>query len=303
MAMLICFGLGYCAGHYLENFGERFDAVIGTTRTAQKAKALAANDAGGRAVEMIAFEGTASPELAARLLEADAALVSVPPAGAGDPVLGAFAAALQGSARLRTIVYLSTVGVYGDRGGDWVDETSTLRPVPERSKARIAAEAAWQDLGTRMGRPVAILRLAGIYGPGRNALVNLAAGSARRIVKPGQVFNRIHVADIAQAVEACFARGANGVYNLADDEPAPPQDVIAFAAGLLGIEPPAEIPFAEAQTRMTPMAKTFYGESKRVRNAKLKAELGVTLRYPSYREGLRALFAAGDHHETVRRRG
>jgi nucleoside-diphosphate-sugar epimerase len=221
----------------------------------------------------------------------------VPPGAHGDPVLKQLGAALARRRPLRSIVYLSTIGVYGDRGGEWVDETSEARPGSPRSHARLAAEHAWQELAGKDDRAVAILRLAGIYGPGRSALVNLVNGTAKRIVKPGQVFNRIHVADIARAIDACFAKNADGVFNVADDEPAPPQDVIAFAAALLGVTPPPEIPFAQARATMSPMAQSFYAENRRVRNDKLKRELGVQLEYPTYCEGLRALFAAGDGRE------
>jgi nucleoside-diphosphate-sugar epimerase len=160
---------------------------------------------------------------------------------------------------------------------------------------RLDAEQAWQALGARKGVAVAILRLAGIYGPGQNALIQVTRGTARRIVKPGQVFNRIHVTDIAQAIDACFAQHADGVFNLADDEPTPPGDPVEFAARLLGVSPPPEIPFEEAQKSMSAMAQSFYAESRRVKNQKLKTVLGMRLDYPTYREGLRALYDAGDH--------
>jgi nucleoside-diphosphate-sugar epimerase len=284
MGTLICLGLGYCAAHYVKKFGKQFDRVIGTTRSLR--------DSGGPhgRVQMIAFDGSAaSPELIARIEESDALLISAPPGETGDPVLGCLADAIA-RGRSQTIVYLSTIGVYGDTGGAWVDEESNPRPRSPRSIARLAAEEAWRRLGDEHSKSVAILRLAGIYGPGRNALVTVAEGKARRIVKPGQVFNRIHVTDIAQAIDACFAQGAAGVFNLADDEPAPPQDVIAFAAELMGKTPPPEIPFDEARTGMSAMAQSFYAENRRVRNAKLKQTLGVRLAYPTYREGLRALF-------------
>ncbi|HYS49741.1 MAG TPA: SDR family oxidoreductase [Xanthobacteraceae bacterium] len=294
MATLICFGLGYTCEHYLARFGTRFDRVVGTARTPEKAAALTAARGAGQA-HVLPFDGaTAALELSARIAQADAALVSVPPGQDGDPVLRHFGAALGHSPRLRSIVYLSTIGVYGDTGGQWVDEASEARAGSPRSKARLAAESAWQKFAADTGCALATLRLGGIYGPGRNALANLADGSAKRIVKPGQVFNRIHVADIAQAIDACFARKAQGVFNVADDEPAPPQDVIAFAASLLEVTPPPEIPFDAVQAAMTPMAQSFYAENRRVRNGKLKKELGVRLDYPTYRDGLRALFAAGD---------
>jgi len=285
MTTLGCLGFGYCAAHYVATFGNRFDRVIGTTRSLRAGAAPRA-----RLVEMTAFDGTtASPELMAQIEESDALLISASPGETGDPVLACFSDAIA-RGRARSIVYLSTIGVYGDSGGAWVDEESPPRPGSSRSAARLAAEEAWRRFGAETGKAVAILRLAGIYGPGRNALVTLAEGTARRIVKPGQVFNRIHVADIAQAIEACFAREAAGLFNLADDEPAPPQDVIAFAAQLMGQAPPPEIPFAAARATMGAMAQSFYAENRRVRNGKLKTELKVRLAYPTYREGLRALF-------------
>ena len=194
---------------------------------------------------------------------------------------------------LSWIGYLSTVGVYGDHAGDWVDEETPATPVSPRSRERFEAEQAWTALGRRAGKAVAILRLSGIYGPGQNALVQVRRGSAKRIDRPGQVFNRIHVSDIAQAIDAAFVRHADGIFNVTDDEPTPQGVPIAAAAALLGVLPPPEVPFAEAAKAMTPMALSFYGESKRVRNAKLKHELGVALRYPTYREGLRALLDEG----------
>lgn|ERR1700674_272775 len=294
MARLFCFGLGYSARHFVAGFGARFDGVVGTVRTSDKAARLAKIPSGGPLFDTIVFDGqNASPDLETGLAQADAVLVSIPPTAAGDPVLQTFAGALRAS-RAAQIVYLSTVGVYGDHGGAVVDETTAPQPVSWRSQGRLAAEAAWQELGARMRVPVTVLRLAGIYGPGQNALVNLLAGRARRIVKPGQVFNRIHVADIGQAIDAAITQRASAIYNATDDEPAPPQDVVAFAAALLGLDPPAEIPFDVAARTMTPMAISFYGENKRVRNHRLKTGLGVTLRYPTYREGIRALYDAGD---------
>jgi nucleoside-diphosphate-sugar epimerase len=285
---LICLGLGYSAAHYVATFGKRFDRVIGTTRHLREA----AKPPDPR-VELIAFDGTtASSELITSVEDSDALLISAPPDETGDPVLACLADAIaRGRAR---IVYLSTIGVYGDSGGAWVDEESPPKPGSKRSTARLAAEEAWCRFGAENGKAVAILRLAGIYGPGRNALVTVAEGTARRIIKLDQVFNRIHMTDIAQAIDACFAQAATGVFNLADDEPAPPQDVIAFAAELLGKAPPPEIPFDEARAAMSAMAQSFYAENRRARNVKLKQTLGVRLAYPTYREGLRALFAAGE---------
>lgn len=295
MATLLCLGLGYCAEHYVAQHGARFARIVGTTRTPERASALAAGDAGDHRAEVATFDGeTASDALRAAAGAADALLISAAPDEAGDPVLRALGDALLASERLRAIVLLSTVGVYGDRGGAWVDETVSLEPVHERSRPRVAAEQAWQALGGQRGIPVAILRLSGIYGPGQNALVNLRLGRARNIDKPGQVFNRIHVEDIAQAIDAAFVRKADGVFNVTDGAPSPPGDPIVFAAGLLAVTPPPVIPYAEAVKTMSPLAASFYAENRRVRNDKLKQVLGVRLRYPSYREGLRALFAQGE---------
>jgi nucleoside-diphosphate-sugar epimerase len=282
---IFCFGLGYSALHFLRR--QEDVQASGTVREADKAKALARDG-----IEAFVFDGLrADAALAPRLARADALLVSIAPDGA-CPVLSRFAGAIAAMLRPPTIVYLSTIGVYGDHGGDWVDETSEASPRSERHYARLVAEAQWRALGAKMGAPVHILRLAGIYGPGRNMLVKLREGGARRIVKPGQVFNRTHVDDIAQAIALTLAAGQGGVWNVADEEPAPPQDVIAFAAGLIGLEPPPEEPFETAD--LNPMARSFYSDNKRVSIEKLKTELGFTPRYPTYREGLRALAAAGE---------
>ena len=287
--MLICFGLGYSAQHFVEAYGQKFDRVVGTVRGAERATALNAHPS-GRLTALI-FDGTAvAPDLRSAIAEADAALVSVPPDENGDPVLRACGDDLAHAQRLRGIVYLSTLGVYGDHGGAWVDETTPPQPGAARSRERLAAEQAWLDFGARHNIAVAILRLAGIYGPEQNALVQIVSGKARRIVKPGQVFNRIHVGDIAQAIDAAFTRRASGIFNVADDEPAPTADPIVFAAQLMGVEAPPEIPFDQAALTMSPMALSFWQACRRVKNDKLKRELGVSLRYPTYREGLRALF-------------
>jgi nucleoside-diphosphate-sugar epimerase len=289
--MLICFGLGYSAEHFVENFGEKFDRIGGTVRNAERAAALNAHPSGR--LKALIFDGMAvAPDLRSAIAAADAALISVPPDENGDPVLRTCGDALAHAQGLRGIAYLSTIGVYGDRGGAWVEETTPPQPGASRSRERLAAEQAWLEFGARRGVAVAILRLAGIYGPGQNALVQIASGKARRIVKPGQVFNRIHVGDIAQAIDAAFARRASGIFNVADDEPTPTADPIVFAAQLLGVEPPPEIPFEQAAPTMSPMALSFWQECRRVKNDKLKRELGVSLRYPTYREGLRALFEA-----------
>ena len=291
MTALICLGLGYSAEHFVKVFGAKFDHIVGTVRSAERVAALTA-DAGR--LEALVFDGkTATDELRRAIAAADAALISIPQDAAGDPVLRAFGDAFAQAPRLRAIVYLSTVGVYGDCGGAWVDEATPAKSTSARSRERLAAEAEWQALGARRGIGVAILRLAGIYGPGRSALTQVKRGDARRIVKPGQVFNRIHVGDIAQAIDAAIACRAAGIFNVADDEPTPPGEPLAFAAQLLDVPPPPEIPFAQAAPAMSELALSFWQECRRVKNDKLKHELGVRLGYPTYREGLRALLNAG----------
>lgn len=288
MSTLLCFGLGYSAEHFVGLYGDGFERIIGTVRSTERAAVLNAHLAGR--LKALVFDGhAATPEVRDAIGTAEHVLVSAPPDENGDAVLAAFGDALAHARHLRTIVYLSTVGVYGDRDGAWVDETATPRPGSARSRARLDAEHAWQKLGARRGAAVAVLRLAGIYGPGQNALTQIAGGKARRIIKPDQVFNRIHVADIAQAIDAAFARAADGIFNVADDEPSPPADPLVFAAQLLRRDPPPEIPFEQAAAAMSPMALSFWQECRRVRNDKLRRELGVTLTYPTYREGLRAL--------------
>jgi nucleoside-diphosphate-sugar epimerase len=188
-------------------------------------------------------------------------------------------------------VYLSTVGVYGDHGGAWIDESASLKPTSERAKRRVAAEQAWTAFGEEHGVTVQLHRLAGIYGPGRNQIEDLRNGTARRIVKPGQVFNRIHVEDIAGAAMAGFLKpDIAGAFNICDNEPCPPQDVVAYGADLLGIPPPPETPFETAV--LSEMARSFYSESKRCSNRRLRDVLGYAMRYPTYREGLKSLVAA-----------
>lgn len=275
---LLSFGHGYSARALTRLLpGWR---VIGTTRSAEKAEALAAEG-----VEPLVWPGDDPlPALDA----ATHVLTSVAPAAEGDPVLKTFGPELtKRAAQLQWVGYLSTTGVYGDHGGGWVDEATPLAPSTRRGQMRVDAEAAWQALGL----PLHIFRLAGIYGPGRGPFAKVRAGTARRIVKPGQVFSRIHVEDIARVLAASIARPNPGAaYNVCDDDPAPPQDVIAHAAELLDLPLPPEIPFEKAD--LSPMARSFYAESKKVRNDRIKEELGVTLRYPDYRTGLAALLAA-----------
>ncbi|MCK1393029.1 SDR family oxidoreductase [Bradyrhizobium sp. 1] len=278
---LFVLGLGYSAQHFVRQFGGSFSQIAGTVRDPGQRNDLAD-------IEMHAFAGgSPADETIKRISEADVLLVSIPPGNAGDPALTAFADVL--AAGHRRIIYLSTIGVYGDHAGSWVDESTPPQAMFERTRMRLAAEQAWTETGSG---DVAILRLAGIYGPGRNALVTLRAGTARRIIKPGQVFNRIHVDDIASAIMAALRHQGSGIFNVCDDEPAPPQDVIAYAAELMGVAPPSEEAFATAE--MSAMARSFYASSVRVSNAKLKRELGVTLAWPTYRHALDALWRAGE---------
>ncbi|WP_417524605.1 SDR family oxidoreductase [Marinovum sp.] len=278
MKTLLSFGHGYSASALAPRLLGAGWRIIGTTRKPEK---LAALDAAS--VTPLLFPGD---DLRGALDEADHLLISAGPDAAGDPVLNALGDEIARRAgQFRWIGYLSTTGVYGDHAGGWVNEETALAPSTRRGEMRKAAEAAWQAIP---GLPLHIFRLAGIYGPGRGPFAKVRQGTARRIIKPGQVFSRIHVEDIAQVLEASIKRPDPGrIYNLCDDDPAPPQDVIAFAAELLGLPVPEAVPFDAAE--MTPMARSFYAESKRVRNDRIKQELGVTLAYPDYRSGLRAL--------------
>ncbi len=286
---LFVFGLGYTALQFIQLHGHRFTTVGGTVRSAEKVKVI--KDKG---IQACRFNGKDfDPAILQHLESVEALLISVPPAEGRDSVLEQFSEAIAAAPRLRWVGYLSTVGVYGDAGGAWVDETTPPNPATARARQRIAAERRWLELGASVPFAVQIFRLAGIYGPGRNALVKVADGTAKRIIKPGQVFNRIHTEDIAQVLMASIERPSrNAIYNVADDEPGPPQDVIAYAAELLGREPPPEIPFEEAD--QTPMARAFYEDNKRVRNTRIKSELGVRLRYPTYRDGLQGLLLGGE---------
>ncbi len=281
---LLIFGLGYTAGFFARAAQALGWEVTGTVRSAEKAARLS-----GEGIRTLVFDGFAvSHPLFQAVAEADAMLVSAQPDAAGDPVLRCMSGELAAAPQLRWIGYLSTIGVYGDHGGAWIDERAECRPTSARSRMRLETEQAWHAFGARSGKPVQIFRLSGIYGPGRNAITKLRAGTANRLVKPGQVFNRIHVDDIAGLLLASLDRPRHGaVYNVTDDEPAPPQDVVALAAELTGIAAPPEVPFDPA--RLSPMAASFYGENKRVSNALAKRELGYELRYPTYREAMRAL--------------
>jgi nucleoside-diphosphate-sugar epimerase len=275
---MLMLGHGYSAQALAARLGGW--RVLGTTRSPERAAAMRA-----AGVEPIDWSDRAAVDAA--LLAADALLASLPPDPGGDPVLARHGEALA-RAPAAWVGYLSTTGVYGDRRGGWVDEEDALAPVHDRGRWRVAAEAAWAATGL----PVHRFRLAGIYGPGRSALDRLREGRAQRIVKPGQVFSRIHVEDVGQTLAASLARPNPGrVYNVADDEPAPPGDVVAFAAMLLRRPVPPEVPLEAAG--LSPMARSFWDESKRVSNRRIRDELGVDLLYPDFRAGLRAILASG----------
>lgn len=281
---LVVLGYGYTASAFKR--WVRPGSVVGTTRSDAKA-----DDMHQRGVRSVLTDAEHSATLAEALREATHLLVSAPPGPEGDRFLHAYERDLAHAEDLAWIGYLSTVGVYGDHAGATVDERTPCYATSERGLWRLEAEGAWFALGRRLGVPVGVFRLAGIYGPGRNALVSLRDGRAKRIVKPGQVFNRIHVEDIAATLAAHIARPTSRYFNVADDEPAPPQDVVAFAADLMGVDPPPEVPFEAAD--LSPMARSFYGDVKRVSNRRLRTELGVRLAHPTYREGLTALWESG----------
>jgi nucleoside-diphosphate-sugar epimerase len=283
MTHLLCFGLGFTARVLAERLAAQGWRISATSRSVAGAASISALGYRG-----LVFDGTVP-------LTDDAfdgvthVLNSAPPDASGDPVLAQCRGQLaRRAAQVRWAAYLSTTGVYGDHAGGWVDEDTPLTPNTERGERRVIAEAQWLDLWRETGFPTHVFRLAGIYGPGRNALASVLDGSARRIIKPGQVFSRIHVADIATVLEGSIAHPHPGrIYNVCDDEACPPQDVIAHAAELLGRPVPPDIAFESAA--LSPMARSFYADSKRVSNRRIKSELGVALAYPTYREGLAAL--------------
>lgn len=293
---LFIFGTGYSGRALALHMLERQWDVVGTTRSQEKAAALSAEG-----VTALVFEGSPTAQITDALASTTHLLVSIAPShGMGskqsgsaslDPVLEAFGSDIrERMPRLQWIGYWSTVGVYGDHGGDWVDEAAECRPASRRAQMRVDAESQWQSLGRDTGVPTAIMRLGGIYGPGRNAFVKLQEGTARRIVKPGQVFSRIHVEDIAGSTALLAEQRIGGVFNIADDEPDAPQDVIAFAANLMGLEPPPEIPFEKAD--MSPMARSFYSDNKRIANARIR-QAGYRFAYPDYRTALTRMWDEG----------
>ena len=275
---LLCFGLGYSARMLAGRLGDDGWQVTGTSRDPRERDCLCFDR--DSPLPSSAFAGVSH------------ILVSIPPDASGDPALDRHADDIAALPGLAWLGYLSTTGVYGDRAGGWVDENSELRPSGPRGRRRVAAEAGWQGLWRRRGVPVHIFRLAAIYGPGRSPFDALRAGTAKRIDKPGQVFSRIHVEDLASVLIASIARPRPGaIYNVCDDEPAAPEAVVAHAASLLGLPAPPLVPFEAAG--LSPMARSFYDDNKRVSNALIKKELGVRLRYPNYRAGLAAILAAG----------
>lgn len=281
---LFVFGLGFSGKEIACLAATRGIAVSGTTRSPDKAARLKA-----AGIDALVFSGAQEREaIASELSSCTHLVVCAGPDEDGDPVLNAFGDQLKALApKIEWIGYLSTVGVYGDHDGAWVDEETECRPVSPRSVERLKAEADWRAAATRAGAPLAILRLSGIYGPGRNTFLNLADGSAKRVIKPGQYFNRIHVADIAGAALFLGEKRLGGLFNVTDDEPAPPQDVVTYAAELMGVPPPPEIAFDEAN--LSPMARSFYGEVKRVSNRKIR-QAGYLFQFPDYRTALNAMW-------------
>lgn len=272
---LLCLGYGYSAHALVRRLLADGWRVIGTSREPVTAEG----------VEMLTWPGDdVSLEGVTHVLS------SIAPTVDGDPVLAGLRDKIAAAKDLEWVGYLSTTVVYGDHDGGWVDETTPVTPKANRGKWRAQAEADWQSID---GLPLHIFRLAGIYGPGRGPFAKLKSGNARLIIKPGQVFSRIHVDDIAQVLAASITQPNPGaIYNVCDDVPVPPQDVLSYASELLGLPLPPEVPFSEAA--MTPMARSFYSENKRVRNTLIKEELGVQLRYPDYRTGLKAAIEAED---------
>ena len=289
---LFCFGLGFTTTTLGRELLAQGWTVSGTTRNQQKADALKAE---GFDVVLLDKEGLTPcsrsfQQIEDRLEQASHILVSAPPNETGDPVIALFSGVLASLVgKVKWFGYLSTIGVYGEHHGAWIDETAEQYPVTRRSQWRQLAELQWQGLAADTGLPLHIFRLPGIYGQGRNQMVTLQKGKSRRLVKEGQVFNRIHVEDIAQVLRASMAHISPGeIYNISDDLPAPPQDVVAYAAELLGMKSPPVVRYEDAD--LTPMARSFYGECKRIQNEKIKQELGVRLKYPTYKEGLAALY-------------
>jgi hypothetical protein len=286
MNKLFCFGLGYSAEALARRLSPGEWKIVGTARTPEGVDHIAS-----LGYEAILFDGqSAAPGIAGALTDATHILISASPDDLGDPVIRLHGGDVARATALHWIGYLSTIGVYGDSGGQWIDENTPPKPGSERAKRRLNAEKDWLAFADAHQKRAQIFRLGGIYGPGRSAIDDLRDGSARRIVKPGQVFNRIHVEDIATVLlAAANGAGRETIYNVTDDEPSPSQDVVAYAAKLMNLEPPLEIPFESAP--LSPMGRSFYSENRRIRNRRLYDDLGVTLRFPTYREGMAGIFA------------
>ena len=287
---LFGFGLGYSARVLAARLIAEGWHVAGTCRRRESMAALAALGA-----EAYLFDTDRPLDEPGRVLARTTHLLtSVPPGEAGDPVLASHAGDIATIKGLKWIGYLSATSVYGDRGGAWVDESAHLSPTSARGRRRVAAEQAWLELGRARGLAAHVFRLSGIYGPGRSAFDQIRAGAARRVDKPGHLFSRVHVDDIARVLRASMASPDPGaIYNVCDDEPATSADVTAHACQLLGVDPPPLVPFAEAARAFSPLARSFWADNRRVSNAKMHAELGVTPQYPSYREGLKAIADGG----------
>ncbi|TCL72099.1 SDR family oxidoreductase [Rhizobium sp. BK251] len=285
---LFVFGCGYSGTAIAKAFAQDGARISGTTRSAEKLESLEKEGIDG-----FLFDGEViGDELRQAMASATHLVQSIAPGSKGDPLIRLAGKDLATfMPRLQWIGYLSTVGVYGDHKGGWVDENTPYKPVSARSVERVEAEDAWLAQGAVLNVPAAVLRLSGIYGPGRNALRNLENGTARRLIKKDQVFNRIRVEDIAGATRFLSERKLGGIYNVTDDEPGPPQDVVLEAARIMGVEPPPEQAFETAE--LTPMARSFYGENKRVSNRKLR-DLGFSFDFPEYRMSLAELWASGN---------
>ncbi|PWC56730.1 SDR family oxidoreductase [Azospirillum sp. TSO22-1] len=285
---LFVFGLGYTAGVLARQLAAEGWRIAGTCQTAEKRAEL---EALGYEAHVFDREHPL-PDARAVLKDATHLLLSIPPDRKGDPVLAAHGQDIADLISLEWAGYLSTTGVYGDSGGEWVSEASWLRPTSDRSRRRVEAEKGWLNLYRQYGVPLHVFRLPGIYGPGRSAIDQLRAGEAKRIDKPGHLFGRIHVEDIAGVLRASMATMNPGaVYNVCDDEPAEPQEVIRYAAELLGVEPPPLVPYDKAE--LSEMARSFWADNRRVKNERIKTKLGYALKHPSYRDGLKAQAEAG----------
>lgn len=282
------FGMGYssqASARAIHDIVDANMATFGTTRSRPKAEELIR-----AGIHAHAFDGRAPGlMLATDLVKTKKLIISIPPANGVDPVLAHHRGELDRAGDLDWLCYFSTVGVYGNADGAWIDESAPCNPQNERSRQRIEVEEQWRDYARERKLALTIFRIAGIYGPGRSSLDKLRQGTAHRIIKPAQVFNRVHVDDIGRITALAMRSNLNGTFNLTDDEPAAPQDLVTYAARLANIDPPGEVKFEDAQ--LSEMARSFYGDNKRVSNAAIKKTLGIELLYPTYREGLTAIFA------------